>query len=652
MIHNGIAALFILLLLTCASVAQQLNKDSLIQLLSHSKPDSAKAILLEQIGMQYEGDDPALAKEYYKQSQLLSSRINYPNGILKAIAGYTYVLNMQGHYDSSLLLNKEALTIARRIKDTLRIAKVLFNVGTSLRLSGNFTEAVKYYEEGKNYFAAKGNDSLDAIGDDILQVLYTEMKQYAKSREHGERAVAKMRTFNMPVQLGITLNNLGYNYADMRLYDLAEKAYKEALTIGKQTNNVNMELIQYLNLGDIQVQTEQYDKLDFYFGKALRLADKLELHEDKALALEGLSYHYKYRKEYTKAKELAEQALALTKQYNLRRIRKGILTQLSQLAYCMQEPRLGNHYNIQATQLEDSLLNEEIIKNTQELEARYESGRKEAQIKTLQQQKELQLLSIKNKNMLITTLAILIVSAGIVGLLLYRSYRHRRKLQQSRIHELETEKQLAATEAVLKGEEQERARMAKDLHDGLGGMLSGLKYSLNSVRGNLIMTSDNAVAFERSLDMLDTSIGEMRRIAHNMLPEALITFGLDNALNGFCLDISNSKAITVHYQSVGMEAFQLEQSKAITVYRIVQELLSNILKHAGAQRVIVQLIKTKEHLDITVEDDGAGFNLENIQNSRGIGWRNIQNRVELLNGKVDIDTAPGRGTSVQIQIQL
>ena len=159
---------------------------------------------------------------------------------------------------------------------------------------------------------------------------------------------------------------------------------------------------------------------------------------------------------------------------------------------------------------------------------------------------------------------------------------------------LETEKQLTATEAVLKGEEQERTRLAKDLHDGLGGMLSGIKYSFQTMKRNLIMTPENQQAFERSMDMLDSSIKEMRRVAHNMMPEALVKFGLDTALKDFCNDINQSGALQVNYQSIGMENAVLDQTTAITIYRIVQELINNTMKHAAAKTAIVQVSKTNE----------------------------------------------------------
>jgi len=208
---------------------------------------------------------------------------------------------------------------------------------------------------------------------------------------------------------------------------------------------------------------------------------------------------------------------------------------------------------------------------------------------------------------------------------------------------------LNSTEAVLKGEEQERTRLAKDLHDGLGGMLSGIKYSLNAMKGNLIMTPENHQAFERSMDMLDSSIKEMRRVAHNMMPEALVRFGLDTALKDYCHDLNQSGALQVSYQSIGLAEENPDQTTGITIYRIVQELIGNTLKHAAAKNAIVQITKTNGLLALTVEDDGNGFDTTLLEQSKGIGWTNIQHRVDFLKGKLDIRSAPGKGTSVHIE---
>lgn len=185
-------------------------------------------------------------------------------------------------------------------------------------------------------------------------------------------------------------------------------------------------------------------------------------------------------------------------------------------------------------------------------------------------------------------------------------------------------------------------------------MLSGIKFSLGNIKENLIMTPDNAHAFERSIDMLDSSIKEMRRVAHNMMPEILVKYGLDTALKEFCAEMDRGAVLHVNYQSVGMHQADIPQTTSITIYRITQELLNNTIKHANAKNVLVQLHYSEQEqlLAVTVEDDGNGFDTNLLKQSNGMGWLNIRNRVEFLKGKIDIQSSPGKGTSIMIEITI
>ena len=270
----------------------------------------------------------------------------------------------------------------------------------------------------------------------------------------------------------------------------------------------------------------------------------------------------------------------------------------------------------------------------------------------------MQHLSIRQKSTFNYILLGSLVVLLLVAFLIYRNLRHRQQLarqqdelQQQHILELEKDKQLVAVDSMLKGQQEERSRLAKDLHDGLGGMLSGIKYSLSNMKDNLIITADNMTVFERSLDMIDGSIRELRRVAHNLMPEMLIKFGLEETLREYCHTIDATKMLAVKYQSLGMDT-RLDSSVEIIVYRLVQELLNNTLKHAAATEVLVQLIKDDSRLSIVVEDNGKGFNTACLEMSKGAGWTNIRSRVDYLKGQLDISSGAGKGTMVNIEIPL
>ncbi len=170
--------------------------------------------------------------------------------------------------------------------------------------------------------------------------------------------------------------------------------------------------------------------------------------------------------------------------------------------------------------------------------------------------------------------------------------------------------------------------------------------------GNLIVTPENMLAFERSMELLDNSIRALRQVAYNLVPEALVASGLNTALKDFCLGMSQSGALQVNYQSVGMENVAIDQTAAIAAYRIVQELVNNTIKHAGAATAFVQVTKEKNQLSITVEDDGNGFDTRILQSPLGTGLHNIRHRVSFLKGRMVLQSDQMKGTSIYIELAL
>ncbi|MGB5007281.1 MAG: sensor histidine kinase, partial [Ferruginibacter sp.] len=443
-------------------------------------------------------------------------------------------------------------------------------------------------------------------------------------------------------------------YDGLHMADSALYYYDIAIKESVRLNDKYAEGAIYGYKCNLLAGMNRFDDMLAAAQQSLVLSKELQSRQMLASSLYNLAYAYFFTNNNTEARKTIDEALAIAIADSLSDELKNSYTVLSYIA-----AKDGDYItSITAKQKADSInsafLNNQVLKTTTDLEKKYETGKKDDQIK-------IQQAEIKRKN---TFNYILIGSAAallIISLLSYRTFKQKQKLQQQRINELETLQQLTATENVLKGEEQERTRLAKDLHDGLGGMLSGIKYSLNTMKGNLIMTPENSQAFERSIDMLDSSIQEMRRVAHNMMPEAVVKFGLDTALKDFCNDVNQSGALQVSYQSIGLEKEVVEQTTAITIYRIVQELINNTMKHAAAKTAIVQVTKSGGQLAITVEDDGIGFDTAALKQSkarpdnqvgRGIGWSNIQNRVEFLKGILDVRSEKDKGTSVHIELNV
>jgi len=631
-----------------AMLQTPMNTDSLLKKLQSSRLDTNRVLLLIDIGQQFEGSDPEKAKQYYGEAGQLSKKLEYKLGILKFISNYTYLLNMQGLFDSSLAMNLESVKMAREWSDSVALAKCLFNTGTSYQLLNRYEQSVEAYLEGRAIFSRYNNEIFTAKADDILQTLYQKLKRYDKALDLGEEAIRLSRKNKLDYELSNALTNMALNYIALNQAEKAIPLLTEALQLSRATTNKYLEQAIHLGYTDAYEKMKQFSKIQQHAVSAQKLAAELGDTKGEALAIRALSVFYFYENNLKRSYELAKLAFAICKKNNYRDEMQKSLIWLSDVS--LASGKKDEYFSTRQTAnfMGDSLLNEQIQNRVSELELKFETELKEARISLLENKSRQQEMRLIRKSTFNTLLIGLIAILTFASILLYRNFRQRQTLQQQRISELETEKQLMAAEAVLKGEEHERARLAKDLHDGLGGLLSGIKFSFQKMRGNLMMTPANQQDFERSLDMLDSSIGELRRVAHNMMPEALLKYGLDTALKDFCSDINQTGALQVNYQSVGLNDIKLDQMKAIGIYRIVQELVTNVLKHAGAGSVIVQLIRDDNKLSLTVEDDGKGFDKKILVSSGGIGWSNIYSRVELLQGKPDIQSSPGKGTSVHI----
>lgn len=242
-----------------------------------------------------------------------------------------------------------------------------------------------------------------------------------------------------------------------------------------------------------------------------------------------------------------------------------------------------------------------------------------------------------------------IIGVTVIGvLLLVVSIRFyfRRKLKQ-KTKELEL-KQSVRVNAIFETEEKERKRIAGELHDGIGQLLSTAKLNVSGFGENIDPKYN--VLYKNSLQLLDQACEEVRTISHNMMPGALIRMGLMTAVNEMIIKINDAGKIKVDFDTNLEERF--DETIEISVYRIIQEALNNMVKHSQAKNIQLRLMKTANQIDVSITDDGKGFDVSRIAESKGLGWRNMYSRVEILRGSIEVDSAEGKGTSILIVIPI
>lgn len=293
------------------------------------------------------------------------------------------------------------------------------------------------------------------------------------------------------------------------------------------------------------------------------------------------------------------------------------------------------------------LFNTEKMSLGKRLEAQYEAGKKEKALLVLQQQVKF------NEKLNRIYIAFSLTSFLMLAFLFY-AYKQRVKAmkQQGKLHQMEVNKikqehRISLLSAMLDGQEQERSRLARDLHDGLGGLLSGVKIELAGFM-QLLKENNQQQLMNRTLQHLDGAIGELRRIAHSMMPEILMRYGLGEAIREYCQKLRSSgvnvQCQIYHYTN------NMESSRQLVLYRIMQELVNNAVKHAHASLILVQLQQIEQHITLIVEDDGEGFDVKALKAiGKGAGLANIESRVEFLNGSIDFHSEKGAGTTITIE---
>lgn len=639
--------------------AQQALVDSFTKILTTQLADSARAKAMVNLALYSEALDSKLAHGNYEKARLFASKKNlrYYEGL--AYSYEAFLDNLEYKPEQEFFKLQKAISCFQKNDHYLasyRLGECYNGIAIYYESKGIHDKSVENCFKAINIIEKSNRKNRLAMPYINLAIAFEQMGLYKKQKQYLDSSLIKAKLSKRKDELFSSyLWQTGY-YINSGQFKIA-KVYVDTakMYLSEQFDFIKVKTF-YLYMACVNQNMGHYDVAVEIYKKVYELSKKNNYTWHTVEPFLQIGYIYTVQKKYDRARNYLNEGLAMAKKNKYTLFEREALESLSKLYALEGKYQLAYLDYKKFHILDDSIKSEKLKKSSVEFEKKYETEKKVNRIIQLEKDKHIQFITLKQEYtfnfMLLVSIAILLL----VILLIYRNLKQKQllhqadaKLNQNKINELEVEKKLMATESVLKGQDEERSRLAKDLHDGLGGMLSGIKYSFINMKENLIMTPDNHLAFEHSMDMLDSSMKEMRRVAHNMMPEALLRFGLDAALKDFCNEINKSNGLRVNYQSIGLEGATIDQTVSITIYRIVQELLNNTMKHSKANTAIVQLTKLDGQLSITVEDNGKGFDPSILNKSKGIGWINIQNRVDFLKGKLNITSKLGEGTSVLIE---
>jgi signal transduction histidine kinase len=601
-----------------------------------------------------------------KGNKALKTNINtdYYSAETTKINQYLSVANkfQTSNDDSLLFYSQKAMGLSLKLAD-------LEYISSSVQMLGNyFKRKEDYSNSGECYLLSlkieEKNKNRKRIADlnKELGAIYYYQEVFGKSLSYYSDALVEYEKERDTLNIAKVYSHLGtlYNsreYCEKRSteqkredFNTAIQYFEKSIQLSTQLGHKAMVINGYLNIASVYNKFEQPEKSLPYLNNAEDYFRKTKDIGSLTSTLHTLGITYYKLKQYNQSIKSFEESLKISIDNKSLDGLQYLYESMAQTYDANKDYKNALNYYRKYMTVKDSVNGLQKSKELFELETKYQTEKKENEIIKLTSQKQ-------ERNLLLYALSGLILILCILGYFIMKNIRNKKliaeqtlEIKDQHIQELEKERQLIATKSVLKGEESERSRMARDLHDGLGGLLSGVKINLSSIKGNSIISSENAVIFDQAIKLLDNSIIELRRVAHSLMPETLIHYGLKTAFNDFIADLSTNVSHVLSFRFSG-EDIRYNSQLELTVYRIAQELVNNALKHSGAKNIDLQLIAEMNRVCIQVIDNGKGFDSSD-KSGTGKGLVSIRERVASTNGRFDMESSPGHGTEATVEFLL
>lgn len=644
-----------------AQKGQHQYKDSLLKVIQPGKRDTNTINALRQLYRLYFNEGDFSSSLLYCQDALrLSAELGLKDKLPRIIysIGLNYVQLAQ--YDSARYYLDRSIKLPEAATDTILMVQYNNSNAILCNYQSDHSTAITYLMKSVDLLEAASNPDIRVLIAQTYRDLCTNFlaeNQPRKSIEYGIRALA---CTNYPEETRYRiLAHLDLSDAYMQLNKAKEagRHMDTAIRLRQHLNNTAITIRVANSKGAYYEYINDLPAALTAFREAYQLADSIKSNLLKSRPANNIAIILYKMEDYKGAEQYAHIAIAAVLKTGQFVVTADAYKLLTQIAEKKGDYKNALRYSLLNKRYADSATNSATQKVTLSLESKYQHQKKEkeiAELKAGSAEKEL-LIVKRNRLIMIGGLSATVLLLSI-GWLYWNSKQKQtiaakeQHLQQEHIKFLERQQQVISLQSMLNGQETERTRIAKDLHDGLGGLFSTVKMNFSVLQHEHPFLKESPL-FQKSYELVDTASGELRRVAHNMMPEVLMKLGLIQAAQDMCASISSGKLLRVTLQAYGMNK-RLNPSSEIMLYRILQELINNIIKHAQATEAIIQFNKNSTRLTVTVEDNGKGFNMQDVDTARHSGMESVKNRVHYLNGNINIDSQKGIGTTVLMEFLI
>jgi signal transduction histidine kinase len=581
-----------------------------------------------------------------------SEELPYANGVINSLKHLGMLYSNKGMYDECLNTFTQARDISLKVKELSAALPIAYNgMANIYKMKGDYEEAAKHYYQALLIADRLNIQTSGSIYNNMGSVQMF-LKQYGKAYYYLDKAEEIAKKNNNYDLLASIYTNRGVVYKDEKKYPESLKNLKEALHIAREQKLSDAEYNTLTNIGQVYLAQQKPKEALEYLIRTKEVRGDINPYY-QAVTLETIGVAYSRLDNKKEAETYLLQALQLSDKQHLQENRMSLNEKLANLYAENGSFEKAYDYLATAMNLKDSVKAQSADQTISRLDIRYRTSEREKELARKQLKIVQQENFLKKKNFWLVVISVGGVLLGLLLVFLFRSNRHKQRLQKKQIQILEQQQQIlkggqqiGQLKAMMQGEEKERTRIARELHDGIGGMLTAINMNISALQkkhNHLPEIKD----LNEIMTMLQSTAIEVRKTAHNLMPDILLKYTLPEALHLYCEHIDTDNRLQINLQLYG-PLEELDKFLALSLYRIIQELVQNIIKHSKATITEIQLRQDGEKLMITVEDNGIGF--DKAIKTGGLGLQNVQSRIEALYGYISIESAPGVGTTIYMEL--
>lgn len=619
--------------------------DSLIQLIDRAG-DTTRMGLLTELCWELTYVNPQQALQYGQEALTLAEASQNKIGLAGANNRLGIVYDVIGKYDKALEHYNKSLQYSYEINNKKSIASVLNNIGLIYWNLGDYKRALENYFQALRVFEVVGDDKGIANSLNNIGLIYWDNEQFDEALRYQQEALNMRQKMGDKYGVGASLTNMALIYHDQQNYQWALDLFYKSMAYKEEINDNYGLGISYKGLATTYEKMGNIQEAFKWYEKALR--KKWQVNDQYGIASLHLNISAIYMRvaDYQRALHHLEKAKKIAEQLKSNKLLYKVYLSMAQCYADKKNYAMAYEYHKKYAAAYDSMFNEQKSKQIAELQILHETEKKEKEIALLNRENDIANLELRRRTLLLGWVITVFVIILLLMLVVYSRY----KIRQQKLLQQEREKQQQLLlKTIIETQEQERNRISRELHDNVGQMLAAAKFNFTSLADQINIPESASRKLEHIAELLSDAITELSSISQQIMPKILREEGLIPAIDHLLDKTLRKTHVTCRFQHFG-QIERLSETIEIHLYRIVQELISNIIKHSGATEVNVQLSRAKNHLVLTIEDNGKGMN-ETIQKN-GMGLANITSRAEAMNGKFHYESSPGMGTTSIIRIPL